>query len=190
METKAKWNVSTKIEKFNTHEDYLNGIVSEIKRIDGNLLLDGGVTDLWNLVIGADNEGAGVEHFDNTHSYIGVGTSNFAPDSAQTGLQAGTGAVWYKPMDATYPIVTANKVTFKSTFTGSGSGGDEEAAFAWEEWSVARGVAGAYVYATFVADDLAWISTNIHKNLNRKVEPMGTKASAATWVITVEISLT
>jgi hypothetical protein len=94
--------------------------------------------------------------------------------------------IWYKKMDAGYPVVSANKVTFKATFTGTGSGASAEAAFAWEEWTVARGITTPLEDL----DDTTAIAAAIKKNLNRKVEPMGTKASAATWVITVEISLT
>jgi hypothetical protein len=199
METKAKWNVSTTIEKFNTPEDFNQGNVSEISKFDGNMLLTVGVTDLWNLVIGANNQGGAQEHYDNSHAYIGVGSSAEGAVVGQTGLwnhdavanPSGTPTVdntWYKPMDATYPQVSTNKVIFKSTFTGTGSPSNDEASFQWSEWSVARGT-GAYVYATYVSDPEAWITTNIHKNLNRRVEEMGTKAPAATWVITVEIQL-
>jgi len=185
MENKVKWNVSTKVEKYNSHKAFLNGEISEVKIFDGNMLLDVGVTDLWNLVIGANNQSSTIENYDNDHSYLGVGDSTTAALKAHTGLLATTN-VWYKKMDTSYPAVNGNKVTFKATFTGTGSGGSAEAAFAWEEWTVARGV----ITPSGTLDDTATIATNIHKNLNRKVEAMGTKAGAATWVITVEISLT
>jgi hypothetical protein len=185
MENKVKWNVSTTVEKFNTHQDYIDGKISEINRIDGNLLLDGGVTDIWKLVAGETNQGGSTEHYDNDHSYIGVGDSTTVASASQTGLQALTN-IWYKKMDTSYPTVATNKITFKSTFTGTGGGGDAEAAFAWEEWSIARGV----ITPSEPLDDTTIIASEIYKNLNRKVESMGTKSSAATWVITVEISLT
>jgi hypothetical protein len=200
METKAKWNVSTTIEKYATHEDYLNGVVSEIKKIDGNKLLSAGVTDLWRLVAGIDNTGSGQEHYDYDHAYIGVGDDatldNDPAQSTWNGLVS-TANVWYKKMDLNYPAVTANKITFKSTFTGSGTNNDPEAPWAWREWSVARGAAtptedfyDAAQAGTVFTPSTGWLASNINMNLNRKAEEMGTKAPQATWVITVEISLT
>jgi hypothetical protein len=136
------------------------------------------------------NEGAGVEHFDNDHSYIGVGDSDTAAQKTDTGLLATTN-IWYKKVDATYPVVAANKVTFKATFYGTGAPSPnnvDQASFAWEEWSVARGIIDPSGLGDL--DNLTDIGDAINNNLNRKVEQMGTKAAAATWVITVEISLT
>jgi len=185
MEHKVKWNVATKIEKYDSDSDFRAGNVSEVTMIDGNLLLNVGVTDLWNLVTKKNNQGASLEHYDELHTYIGVGDSTTAAVKTQEGLQASSN-IWYNKMDSGYPQVTANKVTFKATFTGTGSGGDAQAAFSWEEWTVARGVESA-------GEDInspARVATHINKHLNRKVESMGTKVAQATWVITVEISLT
>jgi hypothetical protein len=193
MENKVKWNVSTKVEKFESYQDYVEGNISEIKMLDGNTLLNCGVTDLWDLVVGNDNQPrvtpTTLEPFDNSHSYIGVGDNDTAPtDKTKTGL-LGTTNIWYKKVDATYPIVAANKVTFKATFYGTGAPEPyNQASFTWNEWSVARGVIDPSSYGDL--DNPTDIADAIHNNLNRKVEEMGTKAGAATWVITVEISLT
>jgi hypothetical protein len=132
-----------------------------------------------------------LEPFDNSHSYIGVGDNDTAPtDKTKTGL-LGTTNIWYKKVDATYPIVAANKVTFKATFYGTGAPEPNkvnQASFTWNEWSVARGVIDPSSYGDL--NNPTDIADAIHNNLNRKVEEMGTKAGAATWVITVEISLT
>jgi hypothetical protein len=210
-----KWNVMTTIEKYNNSEDFLSKNVSEIKQIEGNMLLSEGVLDIWRLMSGANNEPSSaptsIVHYDNLHSYIGVGTSNTAPSAGDGGLLGGVsaGAQFYKEVDSAptpFPVVSGNKITFKSTFYGEGAPppyNHPEAVFEWNEWSVARGVdkttIPSYDYPSpgdprtdvkkvFGGTDN--IDTYIKNNLNRKQEAMGTKASAATWVITVEISLT
>ena len=125
-----------------------------------NLLLNEGINELWTLVAGT-----GATKFDNTNAYIGVGDSATAADATQTGLQAATNKV-YKAMDASYPTYgSSQKTTWRSTF-GSG-----DANFAWNEITVANG------------------NSDASKNLNRKVQSMGTKAILTTWVATLEITL-
>jgi hypothetical protein len=75
-------------------------------------------------------------------------------------------------MDATYPQHTdgttsgAASIVFKSTF------GTSDANYAWAEWGVFNSPTAA-----------------TGRMLNRKVESLGTKSAAATWVITVTLSL-
>lgn len=133
--------------------------VRTVKR-DGNLLLQEGVTSIWSLLIGGTETA-----FDNANARIGVGDSTTAAADSDTGLQAATN-VAYAVMDTGYPQLGAaadKKVIFRGTF------GAAAANFAWAEWTVDNGAAAA-------------------KNLNRKVESLGTK-SGGTWMITVEISL-
>ncbi len=129
--------------------------------VDGNLLLDEGIEELFKLLIGA-----AATVYSNANARLGVGDSSAAAVRTQTDLQAAVNKL-YKAMDATYPIVGAtadHKVTFRSSF-GAG-----EANFAWEEWTIDNGAADAL-------------------NLNRKVQSFGTK-SGGTWQLTVEVSLT
>jgi hypothetical protein len=128
--------------------------------IEGNLLLQEGVKAIFDLLVG-NAETA----FNNANARIGVGNSNAAAADTQTALQGGSTA--FKGMDTGYPMVGAladKKVTFRSTF------GTAEANFAWEEWTVDNGATA-------------------NKNLNRKVQSLGTKTSAASWQLTVEVSL-
>jgi len=107
---------------------------------------------------------AGGTKFDNSNAYIGVGDGTTAADATQTGLQ-GTNKQ-YKGMEAGYPTYgSSQKATWKASF------GSTEANFAWEEATVANG-----------SDDTA-------KNLNRKVQSMGTKASGTTWTLQIDITL-
>jgi len=127
---------------------------------EGNLLLNEGIDELWTLVAGT-----GATKFDNANAYMGVGDSATAADPVQTGLQAATNK-FYKAMDASYPTYGASqKATWRSTFASA------EANFAWNEITVANG------------------NSDAAKNLNRKVQDMGTKASGSTWVATLEITL-
>ncbi len=100
--------------------------------------------------------------YNNSNAQLGVGNSSTAAASTQTDLQGGSTA--WKAMDDGYPTVSGNVLTFKSTF------GSTDANFAWEEFSVRNG-------------------SSRNKNLNRKVESKGTKASGETWVLTLTIEL-
>ncbi|MDI6815278.1 MAG: hypothetical protein QMC90_04280 [Dehalococcoidales bacterium] len=85
----------------------------------------------------------------------------YEANAAQTDLIGAS--ILYKGMEAGYPTSGAQKVTFKSSF------GATEANWAWEEWSVRNGATA-------------------NKNLNRKVESLGTK-STGTWTLEVSITL-
>jgi hypothetical protein len=130
-------------------------------RFPGNCLLNEGINELWTLVAGT-----GATKFDNGNAYIGVGdTASPAADPAQTGLQASTNKK-YNGMDTSYPTYGASqKVTHRATFASG------DANFAWAEITVANG------------------NSDASKNLNRKVQAMGTKASGTSWVATQEITL-
>lgn len=103
--------------------------------------------------------------FDNTNAKIGVGDSSTAFAVGQTNLQAATNKL-RKGMDGGYPSIATNVLTLRSTFATG------EANFAWEEW-------GAFNHITDGSGDM----------LNRKVETLGTKTSAQTWEITVDITV-
>lgn len=101
--------------------------------------------------------------FNNANSYIGVGDSTTAFAATQTDLVAATNK-FRKAMDATYPQVAANVITFRSTFATA------DANFAWQEWGVFNAASAGVM-------------------MNRKVESLGTKTSAQSWQLTVTITL-
>ena len=153
---KAMWY----IKKFANEADYIAGKHYEITPVFGNGLLNEGINELLTLACSSSGT-----KFDTTNAYLGVGDSATAFDAAQTGLQAVTNKT-YKAMDSGYPTYgTDQKVTFKSTFTGS------DANFDWNEFTVANG------------------NSDSSKNLNRKVSAEGTKASGQIWELTLEISV-
>ncbi|MFZ3171971.1 MAG: hypothetical protein WA118_08330 [Carboxydocellales bacterium] len=156
---KANWKVKWSIEKFANDAAVIAGTPFSVEEFERNLLLNEGITEIWKLVAGDGTATA----YNNANARIGIGDSATAAVATQTDLQAGANKL-YKAMDATYPQVTGQTITFKSTF------GATDANFAWNEITVDNGAAGA-------------------KNMNRKVQVMGTKANPTTWVVTLQITL-
>jgi hypothetical protein len=136
----------------------------EVVKDEGNLLLIGGVSLLWELAIGNRSAGA-LEYLNNANARILVGTSSAAEADTQTAMQAGSVA---KAMDATYPTHTdstgtagSKTITFRATFASA------DANQAWAEWGIDNGT----------------------RLLNRKVAANGTKASGQTWQFTVTVTI-
>lgn len=107
--------------------------------------------------------GEAVTAFNNANARIGAGDSSAAFATSQTDLQAATNKI-RKGMEAGYPQRTNNVLTLRASF------GTSEANFAWNEWGVFNAASGGVM-------------------MNRKVEALGTKASGATWMITVTLTL-
>jgi hypothetical protein len=137
---------------------YLAGHCIAVVEGDGNLLMTNGANVLWTALTGG-----AITAFSNANAHLGVGDSSTAENAAQTDLQAASNQ-FRKAMDAGYPQVSTNQVTFRSTFAGG------EANFAWNEFAVFNAASGGTM-------------------LNRKVSTIGTKASGAVWVFTVTITL-
>jgi len=175
------WNPNWAVHKFHEHRGrvykaaHLEGLpisylrenfeLKEALAFQGNVLLDEGINELFTLIAGT-----GGTQFAHANSYMGVGDDATAADHEQTGLLGAANAGAHKlyvAIDESYPTYgTAQKATWRSTFASA------DANFHWQEITVANG-----------ADNAA-------KNLNRKVQDMGTKASGSTWVATLEITLT
>jgi len=132
-------------------------IISEI--FEGNIGLNEGLGELIDIICGLGTP----TKWDNTNARLGVGDSNAAENSTQTGLQATTNKT-FKAMDSGYPQRSNQTAEWRATF------GAAEANYAWEEYTV--------VNAT---DDSG-------KNLNRKIASKGTKASGETWTLSVKIT--
>lgn len=145
----------------------------EVIEREGNLLMYGGVSCLWQTLIGNGTTTAGqaLTYFNNAQAAIGVGDSTTAAAATQTNLQAATNRVRVA-MDATYPTHTdgvvagAASISFRSTF------GSSAANWAWQEWGVFNSATDA-----------------TGRMLNRRVESNGTKASGASWQFTVSLSI-
>ncbi len=155
LQYKTEWL----IRKFADDAAFASDAPFEEVKIEGNLLLNEGITELLNLLIGAT-----ATAFNNANSYIGVGDSTTAEAASQTDLQATTNKL-YKAMSATYPSVSGQTVTFQSAFTGT------DANYAWQEFTVSN------------------TSSGTGKNLNRKVSAQGTKTSGQTWTVQLTVTL-
>lgn len=145
----------------------------EVIEREGNLAMYGGVSCLWQTLIGNGTGTAGqtLTYFNNGNAAIGVGDSSTAAAATQNDMQAATNKV-RQAMDATYPSHTdgttsgAATITFRSTF------GTSAANWAWAEWG------------TFNSPTAA-----TGRMLNRKVETLGTKTSAASWTFTITLTI-
>jgi hypothetical protein len=97
----------------------------QFSKIDGNLLLNEGINELFTLICSSSGT-----KYDNTNAQLGTGTSSTAADPADSALTAG---VW-KAMDVSYPTYgTSQQAVWKSTF------GSSDANQAWNEFSVRNG---------------------------------------------------
>lgn len=140
----------------------------DILDIDGNMLVYGGVSALWEM---ATADTPAIARFTSANSAIGVGDSATASTAAMTDLQ-GTNKL-RKLVNGGYPEhtdgtgVANNTVRFRSTFDTT------EANFAWNE-------AGVFNSTTVSGSRM----------LNRRVQSMGTKTSTSSWQITFDISIT
>lgn len=170
----CKWTVAT-FDGDVTAEQIDAGLVQprDVIEQEGNLLMYGGVSNIWQCLIGNGTGTAGqtLTYFNNGNAAIGVGDSSTAEAATQTDLQAASNKL-RKAMDATYPQHTdattsgAATITFRSTF------GTSDANFAWAEWGIFNSA-----------------SAGVGRMLNRKVASLGTKTSAETKQVTVTITL-
>lgn len=122
-----------------------------------------GMTNAYRDMVASISTGGAVTAFNNANSYLGVGDSITAFAATQTNLQAATNLL-RKAMEASYPTLATNVITFRSLFATT------EANFAWAEW----GVFNASTAGTM---------------MSRKVEALGTKTSAQSWQITATITI-
>jgi hypothetical protein len=131
----------------------------EFSTIEGNLLLNEGINEMWTLIAGT-----GATQFA-TGTYMGVGDSSTAEAATQTDLQAATNKL-YIDMDDGYPTYGTNQyATWRSTFAS------DEANYAWNEYTLSNTSDGTGV------------------NLCRKVSSQGTKQSGQVWELTYQITL-
>lgn len=175
---RAQWRVKWELKKFDgdwTSEEIeqgLAGVAKEIIEGEDNLLMYGGVSCLWECLVGNGTGTAAqtLTYFNNSNAYIGVGDSNTAEVATQTDLQAATNKTRIA-MDATYPTHTDGVVSGSATITFRCTAASGVANYVWAEWGIFNGSSGG-------------------RMLNRKVQALGTKASGSSWQFTVTVTLT
>lgn len=154
-----KYKAEWVLTKYADEEARRNDTPYEVKVINDNITLDEGVNELFTLIC------LGGTLFNAANAHIGVGDSSATENNTHTGLQAAVNK-FYKGMVSGFPTYGTNRqAKWKSSFASG------EANFAWNEATVANG------------------NSDSAKNLNRKVQSMGTKASGAIWDLEVTITL-
>ena len=165
-----KWRCQWKLEKregdinaCKTPEERLKfleeAVPYKVMEGEGNLMLNEGINALWSILCETTPT---EDRYTAANARIGVGNGTTAAAATDTGLVGGSTA--FKAMESGFPTFgSAQKAVFKSSF------GDVDANFAWDEWTVDNGATP-------------------NKNLNRKVESLGTKSSG-TWTLEVAITL-
>ena len=134
------------------------GVQPEFTEWEGNVALNEGLANVVELICGISTPAK----WDAANARLGVGNSSTAANSAQTALLGASKT--FKAMVATYPQRSGQTAIWRSQFDSA------EANYAWEEYTVVN-----------AADDTG-------QNLNRKVEPKGTKASGETWTLELQIA--
>ena len=105
--------------------------------------------------------GGGGTAFSAANGYLGVGNSSAAAAAAQTDLQ---GASKTRVIVDSAPSRSSQTLTFVATF------GSAVANFAWEEVGIFNAGSGGTM-------------------LSRRVSSLGTKASGATWILTITLTI-
>lgn len=150
-------------EKKKTSADFQSAFKPySVAEIDGNIMLNSGIDEIWDLVCGTGSPTA----FDTANAKLGVGDSATGESAAQTGLQAATNKL-YKAVDGGYPTTSAQQAVFQATFGGT------DANYAWNEFCVNNGATNE--------------STGVR--MNRKVSAQGTKTAGQTWILTLTLTL-
>ena len=159
-----------------------------IARDEGNSMVNGGLTNLINLLTGAAPSGAtgrpltlGAGGGTSGSACIGVGadgTTAFDPTQVHLANASGEGSThsWYQSMDTGYPTLsTPATINAQSTFQAG------DANFSWLEWCWVSGAgvptAGAVLGSVYATGGSAAM-------MNRKipVSGLGQKMAGAAWV--------
>ena len=115
------------VRKFQSDEDHQADRPFEVSEFEGNIGLNEGIAELWDLACGLGSPTA----YNSANARVGVGDSSVAEAATQTALQGTSTA--FKAMDATFPSRSTQTVSFRGTFQGT------EANFAWNEFTVDNG---------------------------------------------------
>lgn len=123
---KATWT----IRKFANDEEYKNDKPYEISTIDGNILVNEGINEIWKLICGT-----GGTQFSTSNANLIVGTGT--GDESATDTEATFTNGVKKGMDGGFPTYGTNqKATWKATFDGT------SANQAWNEFGVLNAASG------------------------------------------------
>jgi len=171
---KCQWHLQKDFVTDSPSEGYRAGEQENIWG-DGNALLIGGASLIWERIITNDPStsatGAALQSFSTDNANLVVSTSTAAAVNTQTWLQGST--QHYSTMESGYPAHTdattstaAQSAQFRAIY------GTTEANITWNEWGLC-----------------SFAASSGGRMLNRKVQSLGAKTSAATWTFTASLSL-
>jgi len=153
-------------------KEYAYALLPE-SRFAPNGLLNGGITVMWNILIGAN-----VVVFSNTNCRLGVSTDNTAFTASQSNLNpSGLATFYMQVIDALFPAVSGQQCSWEATYDGS------TANFHWFSFGVDNDAvdgAGSSI-ASYGATRALF---------NRFVSDQGTKPMGQTWVLILVIDQT
>ena len=155
----GKWCVEWKVDKYEDEKSYKLNKPYATELAKQNVILNTGAEQMLKVVCGIS-----ADAYDTANAKIGVGTSTTSENASQTGLVATSREVAYKQMEVGYPKVNGRTMVFKSVF------GEEDANFAWNEFTVVNGTGVGGIA------------------LNRKVQALGTKTTGI-WSIQITITV-
>ena len=135
---------------------------------EGNLLMYGGASCLWECLIGNGTATSAqtLTYFNSSNAYLGVGDSTTAEAATQTDLQASSN----KTRQSATASHTDGTTSASNTATWAATFGTSSANYAWNEWALFN-------------------ASSSGRMLNRKVASLGTKTSAASWTLSASISV-
>lgn len=121
------WKAHWTLRKYINHEARIFDFPYEVIEIDGNLMLNEGINELWTQLCG----GSGFA-WNSTNAQLVVGSSTTPAAATQTDILGSTSQA--VAMNGGYPTYgSAQKVTFQSDFAG------DDGVFSWQEFSVWNG---------------------------------------------------
>lgn len=167
----AQWIARIQVDKF--WGDEIEGQEPYETIVTDNLLMYGGVSAIWECLIGngTASAGAALTYFNNAQAAIGVGDSTTAAAATQNNLSAASNKL-RKGMNAGFPTHTDGVVIGSKTIQWQATFSTAEANYAWQECAVFNST-----------------TDGTGRMLNRKVENLGTKTSASSWQVTVSIDI-
>jgi hypothetical protein len=155
---------------------------------EGNMLVNAGLTDLINLMLG--NTGTAINPLragpgtNSGAAVCGVGSSSTTATATDTALggNGSTSTAYYQAMDSSFPSITT-----PATINGQSTYASGVANFAWNEWCWATG-AGTVTAGGTLASVYATASSSAMLNHKIPVGGLGTKASGASWVFSTMVT--
>lgn len=171
MRYRVKWRAELFVGKHWKNPDGTTNRPDVVRETTGNLLLRGGASLIWETLRGAGTTAStAAKKYFNATAALGVGNSTVAAAATQTALQGGSQS--FKALTGGFPTHTTGStaatvadIVYKSTW-GTGEGN-----FAWNEFGLANKA-----------------STANRRLLNRKVQALITKTSAASATLQVTFS--